>query len=409
MTWGRLREIGPGALIAAAFIGPGTVTICTIAGANYGYTLLWAMVLSIVATIVLQEMAARLGIISGSDLSSVIRKEIKTPVSRVLALGLILVAIVIGNAAYEAGNISGGVLGLDTIVNASPVQLGGLTVNYLSLLIGAIAFALLYIGRYKVIERGLVVMVVLMSISFLTTAIMTSPDLGAIFLGMVRPQMPNQSLLVVVGLIGTTVVPYNLFLHTSLVQEKWNNPSHLKVARVDTVVSIVLGGVVSLAIIICAAAVGNGEIQNVAGLATSLAPLYGHFAMYVLAMGLFAAGITSAITAPFAAAFVVCGCLNLKVDLKSTHFRAVWMSILFLGIIFSSLNIQPLKIILFAQIANGMLLPIIAGFLLWVTSKGSVLGKYKNNRLQKILGLLVFVITVVLGAKSIWKVVEGFQ
>ena len=103
------KNIGPGPLVAAAFIGPGTVTVCTIAGVTHGFTLLWAMLLSIIATIVLQEMSARLGVISQKGLSEVIRTEISNPFFKILAVVLILSAIVIGNAAYEAGNISGGV------------------------------------------------------------------------------------------------------------------------------------------------------------------------------------------------------------------------------------------------------------------------------------------------------------
>ncbi len=101
------RKIGPGVLVAAAFIGPGTVTACTLAGVSFGYTLLWTMLLSVIATIVLQEMAARLGIITQKGLADVIKEELKTPVVRNLVIGIILAAIVLGNAAYE-GEISGG-------------------------------------------------------------------------------------------------------------------------------------------------------------------------------------------------------------------------------------------------------------------------------------------------------------
>ena len=99
------KNIGPGPLVAAAFIGPGTVTLCSIAGVNFGYALLWTMVLSIVATVVLQEMSARLGIVSQKGLAEIIRSEIKNPLFKIVAIILILSAIVIGNAAYEAGNM----------------------------------------------------------------------------------------------------------------------------------------------------------------------------------------------------------------------------------------------------------------------------------------------------------------
>ena len=126
------QNLGPGTLIAAAFIGPGTITICTFAGVNFGFNLLWAMLLSIIATIILQEMAARLGIISQKGLSEVIREEIKTPYLKQLITMLILSAIVIGNASYEAGNISGGILGLETIFGIQTYNIGDFSINLFS-------------------------------------------------------------------------------------------------------------------------------------------------------------------------------------------------------------------------------------------------------------------------------------
>ena len=398
------KNIGPGPLVAAAFIGPGTVTLCTLAGVNFGYTLLWAMVLSIIATIVLQEMSARLGIISQKGLSEIIRSEIKHPVFKALSILLILSAIVIGNAAYEAGNISGGVLGLETLVGNPYFDVGSLSVNYLSVLIGIIAFILLYIGKYKILERALVSLVILMSLAFLTTAIITKPDLSEIFKGVLVPIFPDESILTIIGLIGTTVVPYNLFLHASLVKEKWKAESDLKYARKDTIVAVILGGIVSMCIIVSAASIQSTEINNAADLAKGLDPLFGSFAKYFLAVGLFAAGITSAITAPLAAAYVASGCLGWSSNMRSKKFRGVWMFILLLGVLFSSLGIKSIEIIKFAQVANGILLPVIAGFLLWIMNKPSILGTHRNTLRQNIFGLMILGITVFLGTKSILKV-----
>ena len=147
-----LKNTGPGALIAAAFIGPGTVTLCTLAGVKFGFHLLWAMLLSILATIVLQEMAARLGIISKKGLSEVIKAEIQNPIINKVLVVLILSAIVIGNASYEAGNISGGILGLETIVGEIRMTIAGHSLNILSFIIGLIAFVLLFVGYYKFLE-----------------------------------------------------------------------------------------------------------------------------------------------------------------------------------------------------------------------------------------------------------------
>ena len=398
------RNIGPGPLVAAAFIGPGTVTVCTLAGVNFGYALLWAMVLSVLATIVLQEMAARLGIISQKGLSQVISEEIKNPVLRGLAIGLMLSAIVVGNAAYEAGNISGGALGLETLIGHPTIHLYGLDISVIPWILSSLAFVLLYIGKYKVLERVLVGLVILMSLAFLSTALLTKPNIFDVLQNMVIPKFPEESILTIVALIGTTVVPYNLFLHASLAKTKWKTSSDIGLARKDTVLAVVLGGVVSMCIIISAAAIKTESIANAADLAKGLEPLFGINAKFFLSLGLFDAGITSAITAPLAAAYVATGCLGWDTNLKSSRFRAVWMFILDLGVIFSSIGFKSIEIIKFAQVANGLLLPIIAGFLLWVMNKASVLGTHKNSKIQNLFGLIILVITIFLGLKGILSV-----
>jgi len=159
-----------------------------------------------------------------------------------------------------------------------------------------------------------------------------------------------------------------------------------------------------MAIIISAAGIQATSITNAADLAKGLAPLYGEFAKYFLSLGLFAAGITSAITAPLAAAYVAKGCLGWNVGLKSKSFRMVWMIVLVIGVVFSSIGIKPIEIIKFAQVANGMLLPVVAGILLWIMNKKSVLGSYANSKTQNILGLIIVIATVFLGMKGILKV-----
>ncbi|MBO6881691.1 Nramp family divalent metal transporter [Winogradskyella sp.] len=398
------KNIGPGPLVAAAFIGPGTVTLCTLAGVNFGYALLWALVLSVLATIVLQEMAARLGIVSQKGLSEVIREEIKSPVARGLAIGLILSAIVVGNAAYEAGNISGGALGVQTLFGNPEIVIGSSNFTVIPFFIGVVAFILLFIGNYKILEKTLVALVILMSLAFLTTAIITKPDILEVAKGMLIPKFPDKSILTIIGLIGTTVVPYNLFLHASLAKTKWQSKSDLSYARKDTIIAVILGGLVSMCIIISASAIPHQDISNASDLAKGLKPLFGVNAKYFLSIGLFAAGITSAITAPLAAAFVASGCLGWKANLKSPRFRAVWMFILVLGVIFSSIGFKSIEIIKFAQVANGLLLPIIAGFLLWVMNKRIVLGNYTNSKLQNVFGIIILIITIFLGVKGILSV-----
>ena len=391
------KKIGPGILVAAAFIGPGTITVCTIAGVNFGFGLLWAMLLSIIATAVLQEMAARLGLVSRSGISSLIKSQIKTPWLRSLVILIILSAILVGNTAYEAGNISGATLGLEAIF-------GQQWLAVYPWIIGAIAFALLFWGSYKTLERVFVVLVGLMSLAFIITAIITKPDISGILKGMFMPSLPEGGILIVLGLIGTTVVPYNLFLHASLVQEKWDSADDISTARNDTLISVLLGGFVSMTVIIAATSIPFQEVNNALELAYGLEPLFGNAARYFMGLGLFAAGITSAITAPLAAAYVANHCFSWNAGLKDWRFRAVWMIILVVGLLSLSFEFRPIEIIQFAQVANGLLLPVIAIILLWLVNKKEIMSIYKNTPGNNVLAVLIIFLVILLGIKSIFGV-----
>lgn len=388
-------------LVAAAFIGPGTVTACTLAGAQFGFLLLWAMILSIVATVVLQEMAARLGVVTQSGLATVIKGQLQVSWIRYTVLGLILGAIVLGNAAYEGGNIGGASLGLEAVFGS------GFSTFY-PLAVGIVAFVLLYLGNYKFLERTLVLLVVIMSLSFLLTAIITKPDVVQLLKGMFVPTIPEGSLLTILALVGTTVVPYNLFLHASLVSEKWKSKTDLAAARRDTVISVVLGGLVSMAIIITASGIPLKEIVTAMDMAIGLEPLYGEAAKYIMGVGLFAAGLTSAITAPLAAAYVVKNCFGWEAGMKDLRFKMVWMVIIAMGVIFMSFGIRPIEIIKLAQLANGLLLPIIALFLLWMVNLKGVMQGHHNSKFQNILGIVIIGMAIVLGARSILTVLGYF-
>ena len=392
MKW--FRDIGPGVLIAAAFIGPGTVTLCTIAGASFGYSLIWAIILSTFSTIVLQEMSLRIGLVTRMNLAEVIRTSIKSVLLNRFIILLIISSILIGNAAYEAGNITGASLGISAIINNQ-------SVNYFPILIGLIAFIILYQGNYKILERSLISLVLLMSISFFITAIMTKPDITNLLNGIFKPKVNSDNLLIILGLIGTTVVPYNIFLHSSLVSEKWNSIHKLRVARLESFISILLGGLISLSIIITAASVTNQNITGVIDLAKGLEPLYGKFAIYFLGIGLFASGITSSITAPLAAAYVAKSCFGWNDSLKSKRFRMVWIFILIIGVSASMVNINPIEIIKFAQFSNSLLLPIIAIILLWLINNKNIISSEYNYRYQNVLGIFIVIISLILGVKGL--------
>lgn len=393
---------GPGTFVAAAFIGPGTITICSIAGVRFGTDLIWALVLSILATIVLQNMSARIGLVTQKDLGTAMRQVVKQPLLKNILMLLVVVAIVFGNAAYEAGNISGAVMGFSVIYAETQIALGDFQLNYLPLIIGVICFFILNLNSYKKIENVLIVLVVLMSLSFLMTAIITKPNYLALLKGVFLFKMPSDSLMTVLAIVGTTIVPYNLFLHSSIVQEKWKDLKGLKFAKLDSAIAIGLGGLVSIAVVVAASRIPKDELNSILDMAETLEPLYGVYAKYLLGFGFFAAGITSTLTAALAAAYVLKGCLGWKIEKSHPKFKWTWRGILFLGVLFSSLGINPIELIQIAQVSNAILLPFIAILLLVIVSNHKLMGEFKNTWLQNAIGILIVLFCLFLGAKSLF-------
>ncbi|MFT5482625.1 MAG: manganese transport protein [Halieaceae bacterium] len=400
-----MKRFGPGLLVMAAFIGPGTVTTASKAGAEYGFALMWALLFSVVATIVLQEMAARLGLVSRRGLAEALRDTFDNATFRIFAIVSVILAIGLGNAAYESGNIAGAALGLAAISDIPS--------NLWALVVGGTAFALLASGRYAVIERGLIVLVVVMSTVFLTTMFIVSPDWGAIMKGLTQPSIPTGSALTIMALIGTTVVPYNLFLHASSVREKWSAEVPLEQAlresRRDSALAIGLGGLITLAIISTSAAAffGSEAGFSAATISQQLEPLLGSAAKYFFAVGLLAAGLTSAITSPLAAAYAVSGAFGWQSDLSSPRFKAIWATVLLLGTIAAALGTRPISAIIFAQATNGFLLPVIAVFLLLVMNHSSVLGNYRNRLWSNIAGISVVLVVSGLGLFKLSKAIAS--
>src|SRR5690606_31681370 len=179
---------------------------------------------------------------------------------------------------------------------------------------------LLCTGRYRVIERALVGAVVAMSLAFLVTAGWVARDPIAIIAALMSPQIPEGGAIVALGLVGTTIVPYNLFLHADAARERFGDTGNLRDARFDLLVAIGLGGLVSMGVVVAAAAGssagGGAQPTSAVELARSLTPLLGPWATAVFAIGLFAAGLTSSITAPLAAAYAMAGAMGWSPNLS---------------------------------------------------------------------------------------------
>lgn len=400
-----IKNIGPGTVIAAAFIGPGTITMCSIAGAKYGLDLMWALLFSLLVTTILQLTAAKIGLITQKGLSANLLESFDSQTFKYLAIALVLSAILVGNTAYQAGNISGGVLGVSSIFGQLSYSFTGFNINFYSIIVGLLAFVILFTGNRRFIERVLIGLVLIMSLSFLTSAIIVQPDFILIIKGLFIPNFPEGSLLVIIGLIGTTVVPYNIFLHASLVSDKWDSISDLKFVKIDTLLAVVLGGIISLSVMITASAIGDVNIQSASDLALGIEPLFGAFSKLIISLGLFAAGLTSSVTAPLAAAYVTCGCMGWEANIRSKKFRVIWLVVLFLGVIFSSLDFSSIDIIKFAQVANGILLPVIAVFLLIVANNARLLNNQVNGYFLNLITIIIILFTMFIGIKSVLSVI----
>jgi Mn2+/Fe2+ NRAMP family transporter len=398
----RLWSILFWSVISAAFIGPGTVTTAASAGAGYGFALLWSLVFSTVACLVLQEAAARLTVVSGRNLGQALRMQYRHGLSGVAVLVLVLGAIVLGCAAYEAGNILGGAAG---------AALGtSLSTRTLTLFIGAAAAFVLLLGRTAVLARMLGVLVAVMGIAFLVTAWRLEPQPIGVIRGAFVPTVPSGAGLLVLGLVGTTVVPYNLFLGSGLARGQ-----ALRDLRFGLTVAVVLGGIVSMGIVVVGTAVeGAFSFES---LAMVLAERLGDGARHFFAIGLCAAGVSSAITAPLAAAITARSLFSSGASGRTDgvgrqapwedrgwKFRSVWSGVLAVGVVFGLADVKPIPAIIVAQALNGVLLPLVAVFLLLcVNDRRLMKGDGLNGAVANgVLGAVVGV-AVMLGVNNVVK------
>ncbi|MEL6862279.1 MAG: Nramp family divalent metal transporter [Pseudomonadota bacterium] len=393
-------KFGPGLLVAAAFIGPGTVTACTLAGSNFGYALVWALVFATIATLILQDMAARLGAGAQLGLGEALMQSAPSHVLKWLIGGLVFAALLVGNSAYEGGNLSGGALGLDALLSdASPGQ------SRLVAILAALAAGIILIGKYEALEKLLIGLVLIMSAAFILSVFFVRPDLGAWVSGLI-PSIPDGGTLTAIALIGTTIVPYNLFLHAAAARRKWANGEATREARQESALSIGLGGLVSILILTTAASSlfkSGIDVSNAADMARAIEPAFGAAARYLVGIGLFAAGLTSAITAPMATAFALSELVGGDEDRRARLFKATALFVVIVGAAISLSGIRPVALILIAQYANGLLLPIIAAFLLYVMNRKSLLGAHANSLLANLAGGGVVLITFGLGLRSILR------
>jgi Mn2+/Fe2+ NRAMP family transporter len=304
-------------------------------------------------------------------------------------------AVAFGCAAYQAGNLLGAVSGLLLVQpNGKAIMLG---------LVGLVAGMMLWQGKYRSIANLLGMVVALMGILFIIVAFSSNVAPLDVVSAMFIPSWNPESSLLIIGLIGTTIVPYNLFLASGISQGQ-----DIREMRVGLISAIVIGGLISIGILIAGTQVaGDFSFER---LASSLSYSLGPWASYFFAFGLFAAGLTSSITAPLAAAVTARSLFGQQKKEwlpRSRNFRLVWGVVILVGLLFSLTNIKPIPAIIAAQAINGVLLPVVAGFLiLTVNDKKLLSSEYLNSPLINVLMLLVLTVCCFLGINNVLKALQ---
>ncbi len=371
-------------VISAAFIGPGSVTACAIAGSKYGLNLLWVLTFATLGTVWLQEAASRITITTGSDLGQVIRQSYLGKTGFWVAWALFL-AIFLGCAAYQAGNILGAVAGLSLMT--------GLPAPTLTVVVGLACVGLLWVGSTQSLANFLGIIVFAMGGAFVYVAFGAPVTPVALAKALVMPNLPSGSLLLVNGLIGTTIVPYNLFFGSSI------SPNQsLADMRLGIWVAVILGGIISVVLLLAGMLIPNDF--SYAHMATVLAERLGPWAGNLFAFGLFAAGFASSLTAPLAAAITAQSLLG--VPKNSPVFRGIWLAVLATGITFGLLNVTPIPVIVAVQAINGILLPFVTVFLWRAVNNRALLGEHRNSVSQNVAMGFVVLVTAMLGGWNVW-------
>lgn len=393
-------KLGTSSIVVAAFVGPGTVLTCASAGVNFGYALGWVLLFSTLSVFVLQSFTANTGILARRGLGEAIRKTITAPVPRALSFGLVVLGLWIGCAAFEMGNLIGAASGVTTLLDAS-------FDDRWIVVVLAVTASLILLLELKVLIRVFAGLVIVMSGLFVGGLIVAPVDWSAALRGLSVPSMPDGSVLTVIALIGTTVVTYNLFLHASAAKRYWADTADPQVAwrRELTGMAIFLpiGGLISFSILAAGATLSGGEasISEVGAFAQLLEPVAGRAARICFGLGLFAAGLTSTMTAPLAAAAGIRELFGWDDNPHSWTYRALWGSVVATGLAFGLIGWSPLPAIIAAQAANGILLPLIAIFVLYLSTRQNVV---PLPAWYRALGVVITVICAGLGARTLWWV-----
>lgn len=399
----KLKNIGPAAIITSAFVGPGTITTCTLAGVNFGYTLLWTVVFSGISLIILMEMAARTALASGMnviDASIAMYPENKAWEKFVQIV--VFLAVLAVCFAFQAGNEIGASSGLGDIFGM-PQWLSALIVGVIALVAGVL-------GSYKFLEKVMQFFVSAMGVLFVITMVTVRPDVIGILKGII-PVLPAGSGVTSIALIGTTLVGINLILHSITCQDRFHGIEDLDDARFDINVNVLIGVVITMAIIITSTAVLYGTDTQVSSplvFSKQLEPVLGSWARVVGDLGLFSAGMSSAIAVAYTIKAIYSKLFHWKDGSNCFNAKAAGTLVVAFGTALAMVNTKPAQIIVFAQATSGFSLPFIAILLMMVTNNKKIMGEHVNSTPRNIWGVTAVVVTLGIGLWGLYGFARNF-
>ncbi len=388
----RLSSILLWSVVSAAFIGPGTITTAVTAGSKYGLDLLWTIIFSSIACLILQEIAARITIASGYNLGEILTRRFGSRQGSFLKF-FIGGSVIIGCAAYEAGNILGAVSGLNLLT--------GVDTKILTVVLVLIAGTILWSGRRQLISRVMLLFVVLMGVAFFILAFSQDFTFATVVSKTWKPIIPTGAELITLGLVGTTIVPYNLFIGSGI-----SKGQEINSMRIGLTISVFLGGLITATILIAGTSVG--DFYSFENLAVAFQNSLGRLGAIALACGLFAAGFSSTITAPFATSVI--GETVFHVHSKK-KLALIWGAVLLTGFVFGISGIKPIPVILFVQALNGFILPLLVFYLIIiVNSKEIIPENFRHPKIYNGVLLIILGTVLMMGLNNIVKtIVSAFS
>ena len=389
--------LGPGIITGSVDNDAGGITTYSIAGAMYGYKLIWTLIPSFIVLLVIQEMNARMGIVTGKGLADLIRERAGVKITLIIFMGLLISGI--GNTTTEFAGVAGS------------LEVFGVS-KYISVIIAAVLVWLLVVkANYKIAERIFLVFSASL-LTYVVSAILGKPQWGEIGKSIIHPgmQLDNSSLTIVLGIIGTTIAPWMQFYMQSSVIEKGIKIKHYNYVLVDIVVGCIATVVVAFFIMVACASTlhQNGIVINEAkDAAMALRPLAGVFASQVFAFGLFIASVFSATILPLATAFFVCEAFGFEAGIDKKWEDAPEFYVLYTGILIISAGIillpnAPLiAISLWTQVINAFLLPVVLVCMILLINNKKIMGAYTNKPIINVIGWATVAILIVLSSMLI--------